>query len=42
MLEINEAGTLTPQLRTHPGYRFGAYPELDMEKMSFEDGPSTR
>lgn len=38
ILEINEAGTLTPWLKKFGGYRFGAYPELDMHAMPFPDG----
>lgn len=38
ILEINEAGNLSPTLRTHPGYTFGAYPELDMQAMPYEAG----
>jgi SAM-dependent methyltransferase len=30
MLEINQAGTLTPYLKQVGGYVFGAYPDLDM------------
>lgn len=35
LLEINEAGTLSPVLRRLPGYVFGAYPEVDMQAMPF-------
>jgi SAM-dependent methyltransferase len=38
ILEINEAGSLTPFLRTFPGYAFGAYPEVDMHAMPYPDG----
>lgn len=38
VLEINEAGTLSPPLRRLPGHVFGAYPALDMQAMSFADG----
>lgn len=37
MLEINEAGHLTPHLRQLPGYVYGAYPDVDMQAMRFED-----
>ncbi|KQW46666.1 MULTISPECIES: methyltransferase domain-containing protein [unclassified Roseateles] len=37
-LEINEAGTLTPFLRTLPRYTFGAYPEVDMHALPYADG----
>ncbi|NTV53622.1 MAG: class I SAM-dependent methyltransferase [Candidatus Firestonebacteria bacterium] len=33
LLEINQAGTLTPYLRRFPNYCFAAYPELDMQHM---------
>ena len=35
ILEINEAGTLTPMLRKLSGYVFGAYPQLDMHALPF-------
>jgi len=39
ILEINEAGTLTPYLSQIPGYVFGSYPALDMMDMSqFAEG----
>ncbi len=38
LLEINEAGTLSPALRRLPGHVFGAYPALDMQAMSYPDG----
>ncbi|ANW51954.1 MULTISPECIES: class I SAM-dependent methyltransferase [Burkholderia] len=38
ILEINEAGTLTPTLRKFTGYRYCAYPEVDMHALPFEDG----
>jgi len=38
LLEINEAGTLSPLLRQLPRYRFGAYPELDMHAIPYADG----
>ncbi len=36
ILEINEAGNLSPYLRSLHGYTFGAYPEVDMHDMPFE------
>lgn len=38
ILEINEAGSLSPILRQFPGYTFGAYPEVDMHALPFPDG----
>lgn len=38
MLEINEAGTLSPILRLLPGHTFGAYPDLDMHALPYPDG----
>jgi SAM-dependent methyltransferase len=38
LLEINEAGTLTPVLRKFSGYRYVAYPEVDMHALPFDDG----
>lgn len=35
ILEVNEAGQLHSHLIKLPGHRFGAYPEVDMEKMPF-------
>jgi SAM-dependent methyltransferase len=35
LLEINEAGTLSPTLRSLPGHVFGAYPDLDMQAMHY-------
>lgn len=37
LLELNEAGMLSPVLRRLPGYRFGAYPEVDMQAMDYAD-----
>lgn len=37
VLEINEAGTLTPVLRAMPGYTFGAYPEVDLQALPYAD-----
>ncbi len=38
VLEINEAGTLTPVLRTLGRYTFGAYPEVDLHALPYADG----
>jgi len=38
ILEINEAGTLTPVLRQFGGYVFGAYPEVDMHAIPYASG----
>lgn len=38
VLEINEAGNLTPLLKSFGGYTFGAYPEVDMHALPFADG----
>lgn len=37
VLEINEAGNLTPILRTLGNYTFGAYPEIDMHQLPYSD-----
>lgn len=37
VLEINEAGSLTPVLQTFPHYRFGAFPEVDMHALPYPD-----
>ncbi|MBL6457598.1 class I SAM-dependent methyltransferase [Belnapia sp. T6] len=37
LLEVNEAGSLSPELRRMPGHRFGAYPEVDMQAIPFAD-----
>lgn len=37
VLEINEAGDLSRHLRKLPGYRFGAYPEVDLHDLPFDD-----
>jgi len=37
ILEVNEAGNLTPFLSKLPGHRIGRYPELDMMRMPYED-----
>jgi SAM-dependent methyltransferase len=38
VLELNEAGTLHATIRRLPGHVFGAYPEVDMHALPFEDG----
>lgn len=38
ILEINEAGSLSPVLRRAPGYVFAAYPAVDMQAMPYADG----
>jgi len=38
LLELNEAGTLSPLLRTLPYYTFAAYPEVDMRDMPYPAG----
>lgn len=37
VLEINEAGSLSPTLARLPRHRLGAYPELDMQAMHYPD-----
>jgi SAM-dependent methyltransferase len=37
ILEINEAGTLTPVLRQFGRYVFGAYPQLDLHAIPYQD-----
>jgi SAM-dependent methyltransferase len=37
ILEINEAGSLSPTLRLFPKYIFGAYPEVDMHAIPYPD-----
>jgi len=37
VLELNEAGTLSPWLSRLAGYRFAAFPEHDMQQLSFGD-----
>src|SRR5262245_27803456 len=37
VLEINEAGTLTPLLQRLPGHRLIRYPECDMMALPFQD-----
>lgn len=38
LLELNEAGTISPWLSRLPSYRFAAYPEYDMQRLPFADG----
>lgn len=38
VLEINEAGMLTPALRQCPGHRLVGYPGVDMQRLPFADG----
>jgi ubiquinone/menaquinone biosynthesis C-methylase UbiE len=38
VLEINEAGTLTPHLGRLPGHRFAAYPGVDIQALAFDSG----
>jgi SAM-dependent methyltransferase len=38
ILEINEAGMLSPLLRRFGHYTFGAYPEVDMHALPYPDG----
>ncbi len=35
VLELNEAGMLSPALRRNPGHVFGAYPEVDMHALPY-------
>jgi ubiquinone/menaquinone biosynthesis C-methylase UbiE len=37
ILEINEAGMLSPMLRNFPRYVFGAYPEVDIHRLPYKD-----
>lgn len=37
ILEINEAGSLTPILKRFKKYTFGAYPQVDMHAMPYDD-----
>ena len=37
LLEINEAGSLTPELRLFGHYVFGAYPEVDIHALPYAD-----
>ena len=38
VLELNEAGSLSPVLRRLPGHRLGSFPEIDMQAMPYADG----
>lgn len=38
ILEINEAGMLTPYLKCFPNYVYAAYPEVDMHSLPYFDG----
>jgi SAM-dependent methyltransferase len=38
ILEINEAGSLSPILGKFPGHVLAKYPEVDMHKMPYSDG----
>jgi len=38
VLEVNAAGTLTPQLARLPGHRLVAYPEVDLAALPMPDG----
>lgn len=38
ILELNEAGTLTPVLKNFGRYVYGAYPEVDMHAIPYADG----
>lgn len=37
VLELNEAGTLSPLLNRLPGHVLGVYPEVDMQAMNYPD-----
>ncbi|MAT80236.1 MAG: SAM-dependent methyltransferase [Phycisphaerae bacterium] len=37
ILELNEAGTLSPLLQSHAGHVLGCYPEVDMQAMPYPD-----
>lgn len=37
MLELNEAGTLHDILTRMPGHRYGAYPDVDMMRLPYDD-----
>lgn len=37
LLELNEAGSLSPLLRTFGHYTYGAYPEVDMQALPYAD-----
>ena len=38
ILEINEAGMLSPFLKLFPNYVYAAYPEVDMHSLPYIDG----
>jgi SAM-dependent methyltransferase len=38
ILELNEAGKLTPFLKQFEGYKFAAYPEVDIHAMPYSSG----
>jgi ubiquinone/menaquinone biosynthesis C-methylase UbiE len=38
ILEINEAGMLSPFLKLFPNYVYAAYPEVDMHSLPYPDG----
>ncbi len=38
LLEVNEAGTLTPALARLPGHRLVRFPEVDLQALPFADG----
>lgn len=38
LLEINEAGNLTPVLKTFGRYTYGAFPQVDMHALPYADG----
>jgi SAM-dependent methyltransferase len=38
LLEVNEAGSLSPYLRRFRGYAFAGYPEADLQALPFPDG----
>lgn len=37
ILELNEAGTLNPVLKTAPRHHYGAYPDVDMQALPYPD-----
>lgn len=38
LLEINEAGSLSPFLQRLPGHRLASYPDVDMQRMPYANG----
>lgn len=38
VLEVNEAGTLTPLLSKLPGHRLARFPDVDLQRLPFADG----